>query len=155
MEKSDISNSKETIQNIDSKNIFIHIIKPQFIPVGMDFVLASEIHSLYTDYYSDIFVADLFDYIDYNEFTNILNILLTKLSRSGSLTIQATDLYQLCSAVTFNDIDLETAKLVIYNNKKTIYTLKEIETELINRNLSILDIKYINIFEYFIKAQKQ
>jgi hypothetical protein len=155
MEKSNISNSQETIQNIDSKNIFIHVIKPEFIPVGMEFVLASNIDALQINYYEEIFVADLFDYMEYHEFTAILDLLLNKLSNNGSITIQATDLYQLSSAITFNDIDLETAKLVIYNNKKTMYNLKEIETELTNRYLEIIDMKYINIFEYFIKAHKK
>jgi predicted SAM-dependent methyltransferase len=153
MEESNISNSQENIQN--KLNLFIGIVKPEFLPVGTDFVSSSEINTINNNSCEQIYIGDLLDYLNYNEAMVILDILVDKLALSGSICIQSADLFLLCSAVVFNDIDQQVSKLVLFNNKKTIYNMSEIQTELNNRNLEIVEKKYINIFEYYIKASKK
>jgi predicted SAM-dependent methyltransferase len=153
MEKSNISNSEKNIQN--KLNLFIGIVKPEFLPVGTDFVAASDIATINSNSCEEIYVGDLLDYLEYNEAMIILDTLVDKLIVSGSLAIQSADLFLLCSAVAFSDIEQQIAKLILFNNKKTIYNMQEIQTELKNRNLDIVEKKYINIFEYYIKANKK
>lgn len=152
MEESNISNDKKDIQII--KKIFLHIVKPEYLPVGLVYESIQNINNLVNDSYDEICIGDLLDYIDYNEAMALLNLIRDKIKINGFITIQASDIYALSSSIAFNDIDVQTAKLVLYNQKKTIYTIYEIETELKNRNFNILEKKYINIFEYYIRATK-
>jgi hypothetical protein len=156
MVQSNISNDTTNIQGIEkNKDIFVHIAQPEFLPVGYVFVAASNIEQLTDNYYDNISIGDLFDYVAYTQMVSLLDTLITKLSSGGKIQIQSVDFYQLCSSITFDDIDIDTAKTVIYTNKKqNIYNLKQIETEMVNRNLDIVEKKYINIFEYFISATK-
>jgi hypothetical protein len=153
MEESNISNIEEDVQN--QLNLFVNIVKPEFLPVGTKFVSASDIETVQDNSCEEIYIADLLDYVNYNEAMIILDDLVRKISLGGTLIIQSADLFLLSSAITFNDIDQQIAKMVLFNNKKTIYNLQEIESELKNRNLDILEKKHINIFEYYIKATKK
>lgn len=156
MEQSNISNSEKTIQNIvQNKKIFLHIIQPEYLPVGTVYESIQNLDQLENSYYEQIIINDLLDYIGYNEASAILDSIINKLQENlGEIIIQSTDLRQLSSSIMFGDIDIQTAKIVIYDNKKTIYTMSEIESELKNRNLKIIEKKYINIFEYYIRASK-
>lgn len=156
MEQSNISNSEKAIQNINqNKKIFLHILKPEYLPVGTVYESIQNIDKLSNDFYEQVIINDLLDYIDYNEASAILDSIINKLEKNnGEIIIQSSDLVRLSAAVMFNDIDIQTAKIVLYSNKKTIYTMSEIENELKNRNLEIVEKKYINIFEYYIRAIK-
>lgn len=149
-----VSNIEKDIQNIEPKKLFLHLVKPEYIPVGTEYESISNIDNIKDNSCDEISINDLLDFLSYNEMSHILDSLITKLSNTGSLIIQSVDLYQMCSSVTFGDIDLDTIKMVLYQNKKSIYTLYDIETELKNRKLNIIEKKYINIFEYYIKAIK-
>lgn len=151
MEESNISNSEKDIQNI---NIFLHIIKPEFIPVDTVYVSVNDITTYVDGSVDQIIINDLLDYLPYNEITNILDIIFSKLKVSGKLIIQAPDLYKLCSSCAFEDIDIDTVKIVLYGNKKSIHTAYDIQTEIKNRNMIIKEQKFINIFEYYIDAEK-
>lgn len=154
MEESNISNDSKDIQTIDNYKLFIHLIKPEFIPVGNEFKYINELDSIVDGSCSEIIINDLLDYLLYNDSGAILDKLLLKLTDGGSISVQSIDLYQFASAITFEDIDLDTTKMILYPHKKAIYTMYDIETEMKNRNLSIIEKKYINVFEYYIKAQK-
>jgi hypothetical protein len=156
MEQSNISNSEKTIQNIvQNKKIFLHIIQPEYLPVGTVYESIKNLDQLENSYYEQIIINDLLDYIGYNEASAILDSIINKLQENlGEIIIQSADLRQLSSSIMFGDIDIQTAKIVIYDNKKTIYTMSEIESEFKNRNLKIIEKKYINIFEYYVRASK-
>ena len=153
MEESHISDDQKDIQNINQK-IFLHLIKPTYLPVGFTYESIQNLSNLIDSSYEEIYIGDLLDYIDYNESMALLDLIKNKLNSGGAIIVQSSDLYALSSAVVFGDIDIQTSKLVIYNEKKSMYTMHEIETELKNRQLSIIEKKYINIFEYYIKAIK-
>lgn len=153
MEKSHLSNSQKNIQDMN-KNIFIHVYQPKFIPVDSLPVAADSINELQNNYFEKIFINDLLDYLDYSDATNILNTIKEKLTSNGELIIQSVDLYHLANAISFADIDLDTAKLILYQNKKHIYTLYEIQLELRNRDFTIQEQKFLNMFEYYVRASK-
>lgn len=154
MEESNIPNNQENIQSINIKKIFVHLLKPEYIPVGTEFINIQDIDKADDNSFTEIIINDLLDYVVYNDTGNILDTLIKKLSTNGIITIQSVDLYQLSCAVAFEDIDLDTCKLVLYQNKRGIYTLYDIQSELLNRKLEIIEKRYINIFEYYIRAQK-
>lgn len=152
MEESIVSDIKENIQNM---KIFLHFIKPEFLPVGFVYQNIQNIDQLHDNQYEEIMINDSLDYVEYSESTNILDILRNKLQSNGAIIIQSTDLVSLANAISFNDLDNQTAKLVLYaNHKKNIFTMNEIEIELKNRGFDVVEKKYINIFEYYIKAIK-
>lgn len=154
MEESNIPNNQENIQSINTKKIFVHLLKPEYIPVGTEFINIQDIDKADDNSFTEIVINDLLDYVVYNDTGNILDTLIKKLSTNGIITIQSVDLYQLSCAVAFEDIDLDTCKLVLYQNKRGIYTLYDIQSELLNRKLGVIEKRYINIFEYYIRAQK-
>jgi|694.fasta_scaffold00568_30 hypothetical protein len=154
MAESTVPNNEKDVQDLNNKKLFLHLIKPDFISVGSEYESVTNIDTIPDNSCNEIIINDLLDYLSYNESTNILDLLINKLCTNGSIIIQSVDLYQLATAVTFNDIDLDTTKIVLYQNKKAIYTLYDIESELKNRKLNIVEKKYINIFEYYIKATK-
>lgn len=154
MEESNIPSDKKDIQSIVTKKLFVHLLKPEYIPVGMEFVGIQDIDSIDDNSCVEIVINDLLDYVSYNDANNILDSLIKKLCTNGSLVIQSVDLYQLSCAITFEDIDLDTCKMILYQNKKAIYTMYDIQSEISNRNLDLVEKKYINIFEYYIRAQK-
>ena len=154
MAESTVPNNEKDVQDLNNKKLFLNLIKPDFISVGSEYESVTNIDTIPDNSCNEIIINDLLDYLSYNESTNILDLLINKLCTNGSIIIQSVDLYQLATAVTFNDIDLDTTKIVLYQNKKAIYTLYDIESELKNRKLNIVEKKYINIFEYYIKATK-
>lgn len=154
MEESNNTNNEKAIQNISEK-IFLHFIKPEYLPVGTTFESIENITNISDSSYQEILINDVLDYLDYNQLSNILDAISNKLAQGGSLIIQSSDLNLLANAISFNDIDTSIAKSVLFNGKKNIYVMHELEKELLNRNLDIVEKKYINIFEYFIKAIKQ
>jgi hypothetical protein len=154
MEKSDVSNNQKDVQTVDNKKIYLHIIKPEYIPVGSVYKEATNLDNLVDNFYDEIMINDLLDYMNYNEAMSLLDILKQKLANQGSIIIQSVDLKHLASSIVFSDLDIDIAKNILYNHKKTIYILKNIESELKNRKLNILAKKYINIFEYYIEAVK-
>lgn len=156
MEEFNISNSKETIQNLTDipSKIFLHLFKPEFIPVDSTYVSMSEITNYSNNVFDTININDLLDYLPYNEITNILNIIFDKLKSGGKLIIQSPDLYKLCCSCAFGDIEIDMIKDILYSNKKSINTMSDIKTEIENRQMIILQQKYMNIFEYYIEAEK-
>jgi len=149
-----VSDKQESIQNMNKK-IFLHFIKPDFLPIESEFVNINEIDKLDNEGCDLIYMSDVLDYISYNEATSLLDHVFSKLSASGEIIIQSVDLYHLASAIVFDNIDIETSKLILYgNNKKNIFTIYDIQTELANRKIDIVEQKYVNIFEYYIRAKK-
>jgi len=109
MEKSNNTNNEKDVHNM-SENIFLHFIKPEYLPVGSTFEPVENISDLKDASYKEISINDVLDYLDHNQVSNILDSIYKKLSVGGSLIIQSSDLYMLSSAVCFNDIDISIVK---------------------------------------------
>jgi predicted SAM-dependent methyltransferase len=155
MEKLNISDIEENIQNINIPNkVFLHLFKPEFLPVDTTYISITDVINYDDNIFDIILINDLLDYLPYNEITNILNTIINKLKTKGRLIVQAPDLYKLCSACVFGDIDMETLKMVLYGDKKSINTIYDIQTEIKNRNMIIQEQRYVNIFEYYVDAEK-
>jgi hypothetical protein len=154
MEQHNISNITENVQNIENKNLFVHILEPEFLPIETVYVSISKLNEIPNSDIGNIFIGDTLDYIDYSEAANILDLVSEKMSTNNALIVQGADLFQLAVAISCHEIDEETAKEILYKHKKSIYNIYDIESELVNRKFKIVEKKYINIFEYYIKALK-
>jgi predicted SAM-dependent methyltransferase len=155
MEELNISNSQKTIQDLTvPSKIFLHLFKPDFLPVESTYVQINDLINYENNLFETIIINDLLDYLPYNETTNILNTIIDKLKIGGKLIIQSPDLYKLCCSCVFGDVDMETIKAVLYSNKKSINTIYDLQAEIKNRNMIIQEQRYVNIFEFYIEAEK-
>lgn len=152
MEKSNISDIEKDVQPINKK-IFLHSVKPEFIPVGMTFELVSNIDYLSDKTYEEIAINDLLDYIPENQINDLIDKIYNKLCSGGCLSIQSIDYKLLASSIVFGDIDPPIAKALICGYRNNIHSMSELY-QYINK-FRINEQKYINIFEYFIRATKE
>jgi len=157
MAKSNISNKQKKLPTINNNisKIFVHLIEPDNIPYKLKYVEVNTINDIPDNTLETVMVSDLFDYIEYSDVISILDTLFNKLKTNGQIIVQSPDLYALSSAVAFNDIDIDTAKIILYGSqKKNMYTIYDIENELTSRNFQITEKRFINIFEFYISAIK-
>ena len=136
------------------KSILFHISDQELIPTQSTYVPISNIDSYENNSINDILYQDLCDYFISTEVRTILQKAYDKLSIGGKFHIQGSDLKQLCTAITFNMIDENIIKAVLYPNKKSIHNLSEILEIMKDIGFIIESKRYINIFEYYIQASK-
>lgn len=139
---------------IKEEKILFHIIKPDMLPVGIKYEALMDIDKFEKDSISYILLQDLFDYLSHDKILPLLELCMTKLTPNGTISIQATDLKQLASSITFNEIDTNIAKKILYTNKQSIHTMSDIIKLMNVAGYNIINKKYINIFEYYIEATK-
>ncbi len=138
---------------IDS--IFFHIHKPDILPVGIKYEPYKDIDNYENNFIPNITIQDLLDYIDTQYTIPTIELIYNKLQPKGTLVIQGTDLKQLSSSLIFREIDNDTCKKILYNNnKKSIHIMSDIVKILQAIGFDIQISKYVNIFEYYILAQK-
>lgn len=152
MEESNISDIEKNIQSVNKK-IFIHSIKPEFIPVGMVFESISNIDSLLDNTYEEIAINDLLDYISEDQINDLIEKIYNKLSTGGHLSIQSIDYKLLASSIVFGDIDPKIAKVLICGHRNNIHSMSDIRQYI--DKFRINEQRYINIFEYFVCATKE
>lgn len=134
--------------------VYLHLYQPTNLPVGVQYVNIDSLNNYDNNSIEEILITDLLDYYNNEHGIKILSSILDKLQFGGKLHIQSTDLYQLAHAIFSSSIDEYTAKSILYPTKKSIYSMYNIESILIQNNVSILQKRYINLCEYFILAQK-
>lgn len=154
MEKHNLSTNEENFQDLKFQKIYLHLIKPELLPVGYDYLNIDHLDNINDNSLEEIVLNDLLDFFIYSDTTILIDKIISKLKVGGKVSIQSIDLYHLARSITFEDIDLDTVKMILYPTRKSIYTIYDMQTEFKNRQLDIIDKKYINIFEYYIAAQK-
>jgi hypothetical protein len=97
-------------------------------------------------------IGDILDYYDPQYTEGLLGLISDKLNNGGHIEIQAPDISELCISSASNQIDIQTIKSIIYG-RKYIHTIYDIEN-LLKSKYNIYQKRYINIFEYYILAQK-
>ena len=134
--------------------IFTHIYNPSKLPIGVVFQNFNSLKNNNDSSIQELMVSDMLDFFDYNESDEIMSSLLSKLSDGGTIEIQGSDINQLTISLINHDITVDDMRQILYPNKKSIRTMQEIQ-ELLNRfNITIINKKYINVFEYYILAKK-
>lgn len=137
------------------ESIFFHIHKPDILPVGIKYEQYKDIDNYEENSIPNITIQDLLDYVDSQHTIPTLELMYNKLQTEGTLTIQGTDLKQLASSVIFKEIDYDICQKILYShNKKSIHIMSEIVKILKAIGFSIQIMRYVNIFEYYIVAQK-
>ena len=134
--------------------IFLHVIKPDNLPVGIVFHNIVNIDTFAQDSLKHIIITDLLNYYADKEIFSILNLIYSKLVAGGQLEIQAPDIKQLGVAIASEEIEIDDVKEILYPLKKSIHSIYDIELMLKDIGGLIINKKYINIFEYYIVIQK-
>lgn len=132
-----------------------HVSEQELIPTQSKYAHISTIDTYDNNSLQNILYQDLCDYFTADDTQNILQKAYDKLSSGGTIHVQGTDLRQVSIAVTFNMIDENIIKNVLYPNKKSIHFLSDILSIMKNIGFKIQIKKYINVFEYYIKASKE
>lgn len=132
------------------KTLF-HIHEPASLPVGIKYDSIQNIDNYTSKSLDSIMIGDLLDYYESKYVKDVLDLIVDKLKNGGTLEIQGPDITELCISSASNKIDIDTIKSILYS-RKYIYTIYDIENLLIKLNIN--QKKYINIFEYYISAQK-
>lgn len=139
---------------MDKKSILFHVTEQELSPSNSDYCHISKIDEYEDNSIDEIIIQDLCDYLTESDIPNLLSKIFQKLNSNGNLYIQASDLKQLCIAVTFGMVDENIIKKVLYPNKKSIRNMSDILKYLKDLDFRISNKKYINVFEYYIKAYK-
>lgn len=137
-----------------NKKMFLYIDNKHSISDDMIFENIMNIDNYTNNAINHIVINDLLDYYEYNIEYDLLKLICDKIISNGFIEIQAPDINELCIAKANLKIDDDSIKSILYNYKKSIHTIYDIENMLINLNYKIIQKRYINIFEYYILAQK-
>lgn len=137
-----------------SEKIYFHIDNQDFLPVGVKFEPINNIDKYNNNTIEYVIIQDLMDYYPKDDAMVLISAIKDKLVVGGLLSIQSIDLKQLCIAVTFNEINTDLVKDILYPNKKSIRSINDIQILLKNLGFEIETKKFINIFEYYILAKK-
>jgi hypothetical protein len=104
---------------------------------------------------SDIFIFDLLDNMTYQEADSLLKLIQNKILSKTTIDIQSIDIFAISSSLLNQHIDIETYNAAILGTgKKHIKSLEKIISLLKNNNFHILETKFINGIQYYVKAEK-
>lgn len=104
---------------------------------------------------SDVFVFDLLDNMSYQEADACLRKIKTKIVSKTILEIQSIDIFCISSSLLNKHIDIETYNSFIFGTgKKHIKSLEKIIDLLKMTGFNILETKFINGIQYYVKAEK-
>jgi hypothetical protein len=134
------------------QKLFFHIHEPRHMPVGIKYDNIQNIDKYDSKSLDYIMIGDILDYYDPQYTEGLLGLISDKLNNGGHIEIQAPDISELCISSASNQIDIQTIKSIIYG-RKYIHTIYDIEN-LLKSKYNIYQKRYINIFEYYILAQK-
>lgn len=137
-----------------SDSIYFHIDKPSSLPIGVSFDYIKNIESYKDESISTILLHDLLDYYSDDQIQSFVELLKSKLQNDGKIIIQSIDMKQLSRAVTFDEVDIDLVKQILYPIKKSIHTLHDIEKLFNSMGMKTVIKKYINLFEYYIVIKK-
>lgn len=135
--------------------IFLHVKKPHSLPVGVVYDNIINIDNYQNDTIENIMITDLLDYYVNDESVGVLQLIHQKLKAGGSIQIQAPDIKQLAVAILSEELSQNDVQDVLYPAKKSIHSIYDIENMAKDIGATIINKKYINIFEYYIVIQKK
>jgi len=136
------------------KLIFLHAENQELKPVNSRLVAIKNLDNYEDNSMSDVTIQDLCDFFDSDKIPALIDKIYHKLSKDSILHIQGSDLKQLGIAIAFNKLPYSVIKKVLYGGKKSIHTMGDIITILEENNFKIINKRYTNVFEYYIKAYK-
>ena len=137
-----------------NNSILFHVSEQELMPTNSTYCHVSDIDTHKDESIDEIVYQDLCDHFIAEDVPAILKKAYEKLAPNGSLHIQGSDLRQIGIAIAFNMISEDIIKSVLYPNKKSIHNMSEILAILKDIGFRISVKKYINVFEYYIKAYK-
>jgi hypothetical protein len=104
---------------------------------------------------SDLFIFDLLDSVSLQEADSILKKINNKILPKTTLEIQSIDIFSISSSLLNKHIDIEMYNNMIFSTgKKHIKSLERVTDLLRLNNFSILETKFINGIQYYVKAEK-
>lgn len=139
----------------NKKSIFFHVTEQELQPSNSSYEHIDNLNNYESESLESVILQDTCDYFIAEDVPVLLSKICSKIKKNGVLYIQSLDLKQLCIAVTFDMMQTETIKKIIYPDKKSIHNMGDILQYLKDQDMKITIKKYINIFEYYIEAIKQ
>lgn len=136
------------------KNIFLHMIKPDMIPIDFEFCSLENFDKIEDASIDNLIIQDMLDYIVDGLESDIVSSIHSKMSPGGLLHIQSIDLKQLGIAIAFEDVDISLVKKILYPYKKSIRNMKDAQNLFLANKFNIQNSKYVNVFEYYICLSK-
>jgi hypothetical protein len=142
----------------NEKKYFIHFFKPDNIKIleHYDFYDIKKINKIKKNSIKTIFLYDLLGYISQQDILPVMHDIIDKLCDRGDLYIQDNDIKLLCSSYLSNQINSVIYKNITYGNGKincgALSDVKEILYSI--PSISVVEIKFLNAFQYYIQCQK-
>lgn len=139
-----------------SNILYVHQHKPDHLPVGVSYESIDNFLSIdgSNTNVDEVMITDLLDYYPESIFAKVLEEIILKIPTSGKLHIQSVDINLISTSLASGDIDDDLMKSLLYSYRRSIHTMHNIEKLLLQNKCTILNKKYINMFEYFILAEK-
>lgn len=134
--------------------LYIHHHKPDDLPVGVSYESLDNFLSADNNTIEEIMITDLLDYYLEPVVPKVLKEIINKMQSSSKLHIQSVDINLISTSLASGDIEDSAIKSILYPYRRSIHTMQDIEKLLLENKCIILNKKYINMFEYFILAEK-
>ena len=133
-------------------NIYLYINNPLDLP-DADAHPVDKITEIQDNSVDAFYLLDLLDYCTDN-CDWILTTITNKLKDNGKIIIQAPDIKQLIVAISFNTIDFNHGRSILYSNRLRMHTMLEIVKIIQSYKYDCIIKTYINTFEYFLEFKK-
>lgn len=138
------------------KKIFLYHSPIDILEDKYDYMDIKELNNINDNSISsNIFIFDLLDSISFQEADHILKQIQSKIVSKTILEIQSIDIFCLSSSLLNKQIDIEMYNNLIFGTgKRHIKSLEKIIDLLKINNYNILETKFMNGIQYYVKAEK-
>lgn len=134
--------------------VYVHQYKPESLPVGVTYESIDNFLSIDNSSTKELMITDLLDYYPESVVPNVVTEIIKKIQPGCKIHIQSVDINLISTSLASGDIDDSLVKSLLYSYRRSIHTMYDIEKLLLQNICTILNKKYINLFEYFILAEK-
>jgi|LakMenE18May11ns_1017448.scaffolds.fasta_scaffold9949398_4 hypothetical protein len=139
-----------------NKKIFLYHSEVDILEDKYDYMDIKKLDDIEDDSISsDLFIFDLLDSVSLQEADSILKKINNKILSKTTLEVQSIDIFSISSSLLNKHIDIEMYNNMIFSTgKKHIKSLERVTDLLRLNNFSILETKFINGIQYYVKAEK-
>ena len=123
-------------------NIYLYLNNPVDIPNSSPCQI-DKITEVQDNSVDTFYLLDLLDYGVEETYASMLDVIQSKLKKDGAIVIQAPDIKQLIIAITFNKINFNYGRSVLYSDRLHMYTMSEIINMMKKYNYDCIIKKYI------------
>ena len=140
---------------ITKNNLFISNIQNSEIPDAYrEINLENFIEEIDESSVDEIFIKDILGNINDHQIIDFLSTIEEKMKINAIIHIQDIDIEQFCLYIS-NQILPIKMKNLLYNNRNNVWYMQQIVDSIRTiKNLKILQLHYINGYEFYVRAEK-